>query len=508
MKKEMLRMERVTYREQGIVCLDNFSMTIFAGEIFGLVPVNHYGLEALMKLLKQNMPLHYGYVYYREKAVNSWKKPVNTINKISIIQNKSCLAEDLTVADNVFVLRSGFKKWLIRPSLLKRQLEPFLNDIGIEIDADVYVEDLTAFQRFVVELLKAVIAGSRLIVLKDISTFISESELSKLHEIIRYYARQGISFLYVAAHFEEARQICDRTALMVNGQITKCFLPEEIPPETFSLQSVEDYERWVRTQFDRVEEEKGRNAIFEIKQLFYGTIRNLNIRISPGECLIIQDLDNSVFGNLIKLLEGEKPQSGQILVKGEIYSHKMNREIGIIQELPMETMLFPHMSYMDNLCFSMDHRFKRIWTSSGIRKSIMQEYADVLGTDVFKKRIGELTRKEKYDLIYTRILLQNPRIVFCVQPFKGAEVDIRSHIWELLERFHKKGIAVVILAVNLADSLALADRLIRIKHGKVQEVYDKKEFIKLPVNTPWLYLYQEKYAMEFQNEKRVEERKI
>ena len=91
-------------------------------------------------------------------------------------------------------------------------------------------------------------------------------------------------------------------------------------------------------------------------------------------------------------------------------------------------------------------------------------------------------------------LLQNPKVVFCVQPFKSAEVSIRSHIWELLERFLDRNIAVVILAVNLADSLALADKLIRIKHGKVQEVYDKEEFIKLPVNTPWLYLYQEKYA--------------
>ena len=501
MKKEMLRMERITYREQGIVRLDNFSMTILSGEIFGLVPVNHYGLETLLKLLKQNLPLHYGYVYYREKEVNSWKKPINTVNRISVIQNKSCLAEDLTVADNIFVLRGGFKKWLIRPSLLKKQLSPFLSEIGIEIDADAYVEALTAFQRFVVELLKAVIAGNQLIVLKDISTFISESELFKLHEIIRYYARRGISFLYIASHFEEARQICDRTALMVNGQITKCFSAEDTPPETFPLQSVEDYDKWVRTQFDRAEEEKGRHAIFEIKNLFYRNISNLNIRVSPGECLIVQDLDDSLFGDLIKLLEGEKPKGGEILIEGETYSRKKSRKIGIIQELPLETMIFPHMSYMDNLCFSMDHRFRKIWVSRGIRKSIMQEYEKLLGEEVFEKKISDLTRKEKYDLIYTRILLQKPGVVFCVQPFKGAEVDIRSHIWELLERFQNKGIAVVILAVNLADSLALADRLVRVKHGKVQEVYDKKEFIKLPVNTPWLYLYQEKYALEFQNEK-------
>ena len=70
MREEMLRMERVTYKSQGETGLYNFSMTIWAGEILGLIPVNNYGLETLLLLLKQNLPLHYGYVYYHEKLIN------------------------------------------------------------------------------------------------------------------------------------------------------------------------------------------------------------------------------------------------------------------------------------------------------------------------------------------------------------------------------------------------------------------------------------------------------
>ncbi|MBQ6805983.1 MAG: ATP-binding cassette domain-containing protein [Lachnospiraceae bacterium] len=494
MKTETLRMERVTYKEQGNVCLDNFSMTIRTGEVFGLVPVNHYGLNSLLKLLKQNLPLHYGYVYYREKLVNQWKRHQNTTNRISVIQSKSCLAEDLSVADNIFVLRAGFKKWLIKPQVLQKQLQPFLEEIGMKIDANAYIDELSAFECFVVELLKAVVSGNRLIVLVDISTFISESELVKLHEIIRYYAGKGISFLYITAHFEEAKQRCDKTALMVNGQIIKCFETRENIPDTFSLESVEDYDRWVRQQLSATEENQNRQAVFETSRLYYGSMRDLNIRVFPGECMVLQDLDNKIFKDLIALFQGEKPDSGQILLQGNVFSSCEDRRIAIIQELPTESMLFPRMSYMDNLCFNMDHRFKRVWTTGGIRKSIINEYGDLLGKEVFQCKVEKLSQKQKYDLVYTRILLQNPKVVFCVQPFKSAEVSIRSHIWELLERFLDRNIAVVILAVNLADSLALADKLIRIKHGKVQEIYDKEEFIKLPVNTPWLYLYQEKYA--------------
>lgn len=493
MKKETLRMERVTYMEQGVVSLDNFNMTIWEGEIFGLVPVNHYGLGELLELLKQNLPLYYGYVYYQEHLINKWQKASVRENRISIIQNKSCLAEDLTVADNIFVLRSGFRQSLIRPRLLRQQLAPFLEEIGMDIPAGAYIRDLTPFERFVVELLKAVVAGHHLIVLADISTFISESELIKFQQIIRYYAGKGFSFLYIAAHFEEARQICGRTALMLNGQIIKCFSAQDKTPGMFALKGIEEYDRWVRQQMDQGTGETGQDAVMEMRDVYYGNIRGLCLNVRPGECVVLQDMDNSILEDFTDLLEGARPDAGQVLIEG-VKCGRRERSVAVIQELPTQTMIFPGLGYLDNLCFTMDHRVRGVWLLGGVKKSVRAELREQLGEDVFDKKIDELTKQEKYDLVYTRILLQNPKVVVCVQPFKNAEVSIRSHIWELIERFQKRGIAVVILALNLADSLALADRLVRIKDGREEEIYDKSEFIKLPVNTPWLYLYQEKYA--------------
>ncbi len=97
MKKEVLRMERVTYLEQGNVKLKNFNMALYEGEIMGLVPMNNLGLDALLQLLQKNLPLYYGYVYYRNHMVNCWGKPKQEWNRISIIRNESILADDMTV---------------------------------------------------------------------------------------------------------------------------------------------------------------------------------------------------------------------------------------------------------------------------------------------------------------------------------------------------------------------------------------------------------------------------
>ena len=148
MREEVYRMERVTYCEQGVALLENFSMAIWTGEILGLVPANHFGLSALLRLLRQNLPLHYGFVYYKERLVNDWRFPCTgmnrvSTNRVSIIQNQSCLAKDLTVADNIFVLRPGFRKRLMQPGILREQIKPFMEDIGMEIPADAFKSSTT-----------------------------------------------------------------------------------------------------------------------------------------------------------------------------------------------------------------------------------------------------------------------------------------------------------------------------------------------------------------------------
>lgn len=87
-----------------------------------------------------------------------------------------------------------------------------------------------------------------------------------------------------------------------------------------------------------------------------------------------------------------------------------------------------------------------------------------------------LSRRQRYDLVYQRIMLQRPRAVFCVQPFSGLDVGMRMHIWELLRGLMDQGVALVILAVNLADTFTLADRLVRVEHGEACEIYERSDF--------------------------------
>lgn len=489
MRDEVLRMERVTYRERGAVQLEDFDLTLFAGEIVGLIPMNSHGLTALINLLRHNLPLESGYIYYREEQINSWRTPNPRHNRIGVIQSESGLVEGLTVADNIFVLRPGFKTWYLRPSILRRQLQPFLDQLGIQISADAYVEELSTFQRFVVELVKAAVAGSRLIILRDVSTFISESELTQLHEILRHYAAQGVAFLYIGFHFEELEQICDRTAFLISGRIAKVLRSEEGEPHRNDFYERKEWEKQIAQQTG---ENTSAPPVLQVSHLTGGAVRDLTFAVSPGECLVLQDLDNRIFGDLLAILQGERPvEGGEIRLRGAPFQCAPTRDLAILKEQPADAMLFSKMSYFDNLFFTIDHRLPSLWRNrrmqEGLRRNLGSEYEELFGV-----RLEHLTKMEKYDLVYRRIHFQNPGVLFCIQPFKGADVGLRKHIWDLLEGLMRQGMAVVILAVNLADALSLASRLIRIHKDGPDEVYEQRDFAKIPFSAPWLDLYRQR----------------
>ena len=113
MRQEVFRMERVTYLDKGSKQLEDFNLQIYRGEIMGMIPISAHGLQALLQLMQTNMPLYDGHVYYCGERVNSWKSTRRSTNRIGVIDAHSRLVEHMTVSDNIFVLRQGFRQTLM-----------------------------------------------------------------------------------------------------------------------------------------------------------------------------------------------------------------------------------------------------------------------------------------------------------------------------------------------------------------------------------------------------------
>lgn len=490
MKQEIFRMERVTYMENGVVMLQDFHLQIWQGEILGMVPMNNYGMSSFLNLLRTNLSLHDGYVYYCGEKVNSWKGPARPANRISVIQAKSSLVERMTVTDNIFVLRQGFHQELIRSRLLRQQMQPFMEDIGMEIPGDRCVEELSVFERVVVELLRAVILGNRLIVLSEIGALISYEEVGKLHEIIRHYASQGFSFLYICSHLEEISRICDRVARVSNGRVQKIIQKAEMEAEIMRI-CPDEYRSMVQYHRENRPRVQSSGTVLTWSQPPSEESLGFLFQVHCGECLVLQAVENKQFQQISRILTGKQPMGETCVTMdgSRIRSVPGDSQIAVVQELAARTMLFPELSYMENLCMSLARRMPFLWLNHKICRNIRNEYEAFLGKETFDLPVSELSEKQKYQLIYTRVLLQKPRVVFCIHPFQGADVAHRMFIWSMLELLLAQGIAVVIVSVSLSDSLALADRLIILEQDGSRKELPREKFETISAKVPWTHLY-------------------
>lgn len=462
MREEILRIEHVTLQRNGSNVLENFSMNMWKGEILGIIKIDEVGTDALLDILQYNHRLHYGYVYMHERPVNSWNAPGKGMNRISIIRSCSALADKLTVVDNIFVLRHGFRKYVINQHTLESQLKPFMEDIGVDIPADAYIEELSVYERFVVEILKAVVSGAWVIAIEDPGMLVSSDELQALHRILRHYSAEGFSIIYISEHSERTVDLCDRIAYMEGGQMIKTFIAgERLPAGKSFIHDDNDHECLSAA------DTKG-SAALELIGFSCGRIHDAYFRINEGECVAIADADPELTNKFISMITAPEGCSGKVL-SGRTNEAEFNkRDIAVIPMNASEKLLFPEMSYTDNLMFNMDHRVKNVWRDRDIGCSLRKELSGILGEDVFDMSPASLSDIQKTDLIYMRILLQKPVLVCCVQPFWAAGISKRMHIAYLIERFKSKGIAVLLFTSGINEALMAASRIYSVNEtGKI-----------------------------------------
>lgn len=479
MRNEILRMENITLEENGEIYLNNLNFYILRGEIMGLLVADQKGSRQLIDLICTNGPIQFGRVYFEGKLVNQYAHSDLSENRIYVIEERGRLIDSLTVSDNLFVMRRGFKKYIINNKVLDGQVNRLMSEMGLSIDPQKRVSSLNAFERGIVELLKAKLMGCGLVVLDRVSNFLSQKELQRFQDVIRDFAGQGMSFLYIGNHHQEVFRTSDRTALFNQGIIRKVFEKEEMADNaldpyaiSFDLSDSQNRvpEKAAVLEFDRVRLEEG-NA--------------LSFSLHRGECLMILDQDNQTWETIAKVLSGEHAiAGGRILLEKKPYvvvepTDFLTAGIAVIPDDPVERFLFRDMSYMENLTFLLDRKLGHGKIKSSYLRSVRREYQPKVGSCIDAMNIDKLSVRERYGLAYYRIHLLHPKVAVCVQPLAKGDMYCRRYVLDLIQELKNSGISVLILTSNLADNMDVSDRMLVLQGGAIAAEYGRDEFDKV-----------------------------
>lgn len=475
-RRELLRMDHVSLIQNGEALLDNLNFQMFAGEIMGLVAGRDRGYGQLIQLVCQNLPISYGTVWYDGRTVNSYSHSDGSPNRVCVIEQMSHLVEGLSVVDNLFVLRKGFKKYFINERILREQAECFLDENGIAVNIRKRVADLTTLERCLIELGKALLMGCRLIIVDNPGNFLSQYELNQFQKMLRLVRNNGVSVLYIGNHHQELFRIADRTSLFFDGRIIKVFEQDEMTDEQISPYITDWFIPGTKVIPDPEE------GVLHFHNVYTENLHGLSFVLHRAECLTILDMDNRIAGDILSLLTGQSLcRSGRITLEHESYSQKqavnyLDAGIAVIPKDCTDTLLFRERSYMENLTFLLDRKLRQSVIPGKISRSIRQEYGSLAGDFIDESIVANLPLAEQIALVYYRIQLFHPRVLVCIQPLAKGDMYVRLRILALLREILRMGTSVLIITANISDTLMISDRLLIVEDGVCAISYDKSEF--------------------------------
>ena len=214
----LLEMKGISKSFPGVKALQNVGLQLRAGEVHALLGENGAGKSTLIKVLGGIYHAEEGEIYVEGQKVRIDSVAAARLGGVSIIHQELVLVPYMTVAENIFLGREPGSRFNIHRAKMTEEAQKLLDAYEMNIDADALVEQLTIAQQQMVEIVKAISFQSKILVMDEPTSSISDKEVGFLFETMRMLTKKGVGIIYISHKMSELEEICDRVTVMRDGQ--------------------------------------------------------------------------------------------------------------------------------------------------------------------------------------------------------------------------------------------------------------------------------------------------
>lgn len=459
MKKEVLRLEDIYYKEHGRTHLQDFSMTLYKGDIMGVFSQHASVKNALTGLLTGKNVAQTGRMYIEDVACHFEEKILIQHHKIAVVDAVNTLIHTLSVADNIFVIRRGFKPYKIDRTVLNNQTALLMKTIELSIAPQTLVSKLSSVERTLLELVKAFALGASIVVLKDISSYLSDADMEEVYRVVRTLKNMGITFLIIDSSVQVMEKYTEQVMVIRGGRSAWIFKDKEFKgpllqryffTETDVQEFITDLEPAI--PFSKKE------VVLTFEELETDILLPLNLKLHRGEALNLFDPDGHGIESIKAVLSGEvKPKRGRVLINGMDKRGKNSWEtlkegIAIMPEYPTETLIFKDLTALENLCYAASLKKATFWLDPAYLRSCQLEYSPYFEPERLSLYPDQLTQQELLKVVYLRWHLYKPAVVVCVKPFNSPDKSLIDCGIACTNMLLQKGISVLMLTANFSET--------------------------------------------------------
>lgn len=474
----LLEMKGICKSFPGVKALQNVDLQLKAGEVHALLGENGAGKSTLIKVL--------GGIYHAEEGeiiIDGQKVNIDGVVAarhagISIVHQELVLVPYMTVAENIFLGREPGTKMNVDRRKMVEEAQKLLDTYEMNIDANMLVERLTIAQQQMVEIVKAISFNSKILVLDEPTSSISDKEVGFLFNTMRNLTKAGVGIIYISHKMSELAEICDRVTVMRDGQTVGTKVVKETTTDDLIALMVG---RELTNYYTRDYLEPG-EVILKCEHISDGKMaKDASFELHKGEIIGFAGLVGAGRSETMKAIFGLAPHAtGDVYVKGEKVKIKspidaLKYGIALVPENRKEEGLYKVQSVRFNSTIEVLGSFIRHLHVDGKKEEeITQKYIDMMKTKTPSQDqiIGNLSGGNQQKVMIGRWLATNPEILILDEPTRGVDVGAKAEIYAIMNELVKQGMSIIMISSELPEIINMSDRIYVMNEGRVTGCLD------------------------------------
>lgn len=460
--------------------LSDVSMRVPVGDSRALVGRNGAGKSTLVGVLTGILAPDSGRVRFGGQDAPAPAERQKWRDRVACVYQKSTLVPTLTVAENLLLNaqptgRGGWIRW----GALRREAERVLAGWGMELDVEQDCGRLSVEQRQIVEIARALIQGTRFIILDEPTAELEGREVRRLFDRIAHLQSTGVTFLYISHYLEEIYEVCRSVTVLRDGRVVAEAPLEEMPKERVVAAMVGDAAGAAsarRHTKARPAAAGSQTPALEVRNLTIGAAaQGVSLRIDAGECVGLAGLAGSGKSEIGDAIAGLLvPSGGAILIdgvekRGGGVTEARRRGVGYVPRDRHSHGIVPLLSIAENMTMTIIERMgpaglilpaRQRAAAEGMVRSLQ-----IVASSI-EQPIKELSGGNQQKAVMARALASNPRVLVLLYPTQGVDIASKEALFAIVERARAGGTAVLIVSDEL-DELSVCDRVIVVFKGRL-----------------------------------------
>jgi ribose transport system ATP-binding protein len=454
----------------GVQALKAVDFAVAAGEIHALVGENGAGKSTLMNILSGAVPCDQGRTLIDGVEVKIGSPEIGRKNGIAAIYQEFALAQDLSVAENVFLNRLSegvFINW----KEIHRKASMWLAKLGVELDPSARVGTLSVAFQQIVEICKAISEDSRVLILDEPTAVLAGRDAERLFAVLRSLRAEGVSIIYVSHRLEEVFQIADRITVLRDGsKVGSLRAGETEKEEIIRMMIGRNLEAMYPPQRGQPGEE-----LLRVDGLSQGRkVRDVSFSVRSGEILGIAGLVGSGRTEAVRAVFGADPRdAGTILVLGREVAIRSPRDavrngVVLLPEDRKNQGVLLEMSVRINTTLSSLKQISKVgWIEKGQETALVERLVKLLGIKVesFDDKVSSLSGGNQQKVVLARWLASRCKVIILDEPTRGVDVGAKVEIYSLIDGLARQGVGILVVSSDLQEVTGLCDRVLVMRDG-------------------------------------------